>query len=92
MSTAMPLLYEVIDVWRRISATNVIRYRCFKNLSSGRHSVQSADFYQTPFNLEQVAALDRQFLELFAEQRPDERAGSFESIEAAIDAHMQDFS
>jgi hypothetical protein len=86
----MPL-YEAIDVWRRISPKRVTRYRCFKNLSSGRYSVQSADFYQMPFQPKQAANLDRQSAELIAEQSPDERAGSFESIEAAIEAHDRDF-
>jgi hypothetical protein len=60
-------------------------------VSSGKYSVQSADFYQVPFDPKQAADLDRQCAELMAEQPPDERAGSFESIEAAIEAHDQDF-
>jgi hypothetical protein len=87
----MPL-YEAIDVWRRLSPTRVTRYRCFRNVSSGRYSVQSADFYQMPLDSKQAADLERQYLELMAEQAPDERASSFESIEAAIEAHDRDFS
>jgi hypothetical protein len=44
-----------------------------------------------PFQPKQAANLDRQSAELIAEQSPDERAGSFESIEAAIEAHDRDF-
>ena len=87
----MPL-YQAIDVWRRLSQTRVARYRCFKNLSSGRYSIQNADFYQVPFDPKRYADLERQCVELIAEQTPDERAGSFESIEAAIEAHERDFS
>jgi len=67
-----------------------VRYRCFKNVSSGRYTVQSADFYHLPFDQEKAAELEQQFVELFAEQTPDDRAGSFESIEAAIEAHDRD--
>jgi hypothetical protein len=35
--------------------------------------------------------LKRQYVELIAEQPPDERAGGFKSIDAAIEAHDQDF-
>jgi hypothetical protein len=35
--------------------------------------------------------LERQHAELFAEQNPDEKAGSFESLDAAIEAHDKDF-
>ena len=87
----MPL-YQAIDVWRRISSTRVARYRCFKNVSSGKYSVQSVDFYQVPLDPKQAADLERQCVELIAEQPPDERAGSLESIATAIEAHDRDFS
>jgi hypothetical protein len=44
-----------------------------------------------PWDPKQVADLDRQYLELLAEQAPDERSGSFDSLEAAIAAHDRDF-
>lgn len=86
----MPL-YQAIDVWRRITLTRIVRYRCFKNVSSGTYSVQSADFYQLPLDSKKAADLERQCVELIAEQAPDDRAESFESIEAAIEAHDRDF-
>src|SRR5260370_32440096 len=82
----MPL-YQAIDVWRRTTPTRIVRYQCFKNVSSGRYTVQSADFYHLPYDQEKAAELELQFVELFAEQTPDDQAGSFESIEAAIQAH-----
>lgn len=45
-----------------------------------------------PFDAQQADRLERQYVELIAEQAPDERAGSFESIEAAIQAHDRDFT
>ena len=87
----MTPLYQAIDVWKKVSKTRVVRYRCFRNLSSGRFSVQSADFYGVPLDLKQVANLERQHAELFVEQGPDDRASSFDSLEAAIEAHDKDF-
>lgn len=84
-------LYEAITVWRRLSPERVVRYRCFREVSTGRYSVQSADFYKMPFASKQAADMEQQFLELLAEQAPHERGG-FESIEAAIQAHDRDFS
>jgi hypothetical protein len=83
-------LYETFDVWRRVSETELVRYRCFKAVSSGRYSVQSSDHYHMPWP-KQDAYLDRQYLELLAEQAPDERSGSFDSLEEAINAHDRDF-
>jgi hypothetical protein len=85
-------LYEAFDIWRKVSETEIRRYRCFKAVSSQRYSVQSADFYHMPLDQKQVADLDRQYLELFAEQAPDKRSGSFDSLEAAIAAHDRDFA
>ena len=86
----MPL-YQAFDVWKRISKTRAVRYRCFRDLSSGRFSVQSADFYGVPLDPKRVVDLDKQYVELFAEQDPDERGGRFDSVEAAIEAHDKDF-
>lgn len=76
-------LYKACDLWKRI--------RCFENLSTGYFSVQSADFYHIPLDPKQVVHLDRQYLELLAEQPPEERAGGFASLQAAVEAHDKDF-
>jgi len=85
-------LYQAIDVWKRVSARELVRYRCFRNLATNRYSVQSADFYRLPLDQTQVGNLEKQFYELLAEQAPDERAGSFESAEEAIAAHEREFA
>jgi len=87
----MEKLFEAIDVWKRLSQKELVRYRCFKNLSSHRYSVQSADFYQIPLDPKQAADQERQHLELLAEQPPDERAGSYVTLAKAIEAHDRDF-
>lgn len=85
-------LYQSFDMWKRISATQLVRYRCFQDLTSRRYSVQSGDFYRIPFDPKQATDSEKQHVELLAEQAPDERAGSFESIDAAIEAHDRDFN
>jgi hypothetical protein len=39
----------------------------------------------------QSANLERQHIELLIEQAPDERAGTYETLEAAIEAHEAEF-
>lgn len=84
-------LYKACDLWKRTSRSRVVRYRCFENLSTGYFSVQSADFYRIPLDPKQVVHLDNQYLELLAEQPPEERAGGFASLQAAVEAHDKDF-
>jgi hypothetical protein len=85
-------LYEAIDIWKRVSASEPVRYRCFRTLATNRYSVQSADFYTLPLEPARAQNLEQQFYELLAEQAPDERARSFGSIEEAIAAHDGDFA
>ena len=86
----MPL-YQAFDFWKRVSKSRVARYRCFRDLSSGSFSVQSADFYGIPPDPKQAANLEKQYVELFAEQDPTQRGGSFDSLEAAIESHDKEF-
>ena len=44
-----------------------------------------------PQNPAQSAQLERQHIELFVEQAPDERTGSHATLEAAIEAHEAEF-
>jgi hypothetical protein len=85
-------LYESVDVWKRVSKSELIRYRCFKNIATNKFSVQSADFYHVPPDSAQVANLEKQYLELLAEQAPDERSeAAFSSLAEAIEAHDREF-
>lgn len=84
-------MFKAIDVWRRISNSEAVRYRCFQCLHTGKYSVQSADFYRLPEDAVQSSHLERQHIELLIEQAPDERAGAYETLEAAIEAHEADF-
>jgi hypothetical protein len=92
MAEGVRLLFKTIDVLKRISDSEAVRYRCFQSLDTGKYSVQSADFYRLPRNPDESAQLERQHIELFIEQAPDERSGSYETLEAAIQAHEVEFS
>jgi hypothetical protein len=84
-------MFKVIDVWRRVDEHTAVHYRCYQSLTTGRYSVQSADFYRLPVDETQAAALYRQSVELFIEQAPDERSADFDTIEQAIAAHDGSF-
>jgi hypothetical protein len=84
-------LFQYIDVWKRVSEGKLVHYRCFQNLSTGKYSVQSADFHYDPPKPDQEAGLAEQFLRLFAEEAPDVRSGGFDSVELAIEHHDRDF-
>jgi hypothetical protein len=86
----MENLFRAFDVWRRADGY-AVRYRCFQLVDSGKFTVQSADFYRLPSSPEQVLSLDRQFLELFIEQGPDERSSTFATLEEAIAHHEREF-
>ena len=81
------MLYRAIDIYKR-AKNEVVRYRCFQVISSGRYCVQSADFYRPKVDL---AYLDAQYIHLLIEQAPDERSPTFPTIEEAIAHHDADF-
>lgn len=82
----MNSMFRAIDVWKRLDDSRAVRYRCFQSLQTGKYSVQSADYYQLPPDSNHVKYLDRQSVELFIERSPDERAGTHETLETAIEA------
>ena len=84
------MYFKLIDVWQRIDHQSVKRYRCFEVLPNNRYCVQSADFYTLPVNAKQMEELDRQFLELLAEQPPNERTSTYKTLEEAISQHQKD--
>ncbi len=68
-----------------------VRYVCLMNMATRKYSVQSVDFYYLPPSHEAIANHQKQFVELFCESDPGERAGAFDSLEEAIAAHHQNF-
>jgi hypothetical protein len=84
-------LFKAIDVWKRISDSEAVCYRCFQSLQTGRYCVQSADFHHLPENPIQSPHLEGQHIELFIQQAPDERTRAYETLEEAIEAHEAEF-
>jgi hypothetical protein len=84
-------LFEAIDVWQRQEHL-VVRYRCFKVLSTGKYCVQSRDCYSLPLDVVQLNYLDRQFLELLVEEAPNSRSDTYDSLEEAIRRHDLHFA
>jgi hypothetical protein len=85
-------LFRAIDVWQRVDDHSIKRYRCFQILPDNGYCVQSLDFYNLPHDTARAAFLDRQFLELFAEQSPDQRTPVFPTLEEAIQRHDRHFA
>lgn len=84
-------MFKAIDLWKRIDDTVAVRYRCFQRLTDGQFCVQSADYYHLPLNEEQVRILDKQFLELFIEESPDQRSSLHPTLEEAIAEYEIEF-
>ena len=88
----LDMLYQQIAVWKRRGDRTAVKYSCLMSLATGKYSVQSADFHHLPLTDQALGNFDRQFVELFCEQDPAERAGSFDSLEEAIAAHDRTFA
>jgi hypothetical protein len=80
-------MFKAIDVWKRVTDSEAVRYRCFQNIKTGKYSVQSADWYRLPQDAAQELEHERQHIELFIEQAPDKRSSAYDSLEIAIEAH-----
>jgi hypothetical protein len=85
------MLYQELLIWRRHGEKTAIRYVCLMNMATRKYSVQSVDFYRLPLSHESLTNFQKQFVQLFCESDPGERAGAFDSLEEAIAAHHQDF-
>jgi hypothetical protein len=79
--------FEAIDIWKRTSSGELVRYRCFRNLRTNKYAVQSSDIYSIPFDPKRTTFLEKQYLELLASASPDERDAGFDSLDEAIEAH-----
>ena len=84
-------LYEAVDVWRRFSEEELVRYRCFRVLPEGRYCVQSADHYHLPLAENLGRQDEEQFIKLLAKEAPDARGKTYDTIEEAIDMFEKDF-
>lgn len=85
-------MFKAIDIWKKIDDVTAVRYRCFQRITDGQFCVQSADYYHLPANENQVRTLDRQFLELFIEESPDQRSSLHRTLEEAIAQYELEFA
>ena len=86
------MLYQQLTIWKWENARTAIKYSCLRSLATGKYSVQSADFHRLPLSDQNLTSLAKQFVELFCECDPTERAGAYDSLEEAIAAHDRSFS
>jgi hypothetical protein len=82
-------LFEQINIWHRIDDSESVCYRCFRLLPDGGYCVQSADFFRP--NEIAIQDFDRQQVELFLDQSPDERSGLWSTLDEAIRKFQKDF-
>jgi len=62
------MLYQAINIWRKIDSNTAVNYVCLMCVSSKKFSVQNSDFYRLPFDAKQIAEFRAQFIELFARE------------------------
>jgi hypothetical protein len=85
------ILYQQIDVWKRLDGERLCRYRCLRLEPAGTYVVQSADFLSVPVDLAAVNMLDTQFHQLLAEEAPEVRGETYATLGEAIAAHDREF-
>ncbi|WP_434155710.1 hypothetical protein [Pseudomonas sp. JZ134] len=83
-------LLRYIPIWRR-NKNGIVLYRCFEIIGGNGFTVQSADHFTTESLPTRMPELEKQFLELLAEQSPEERFPLHPSIESAIAAFDAEF-
>lgn len=86
------MLYQRIDVCKRLAGDNeVVVYRCLHLLSGGGFVVQSADRVRLPLTESELGGHEARFWELFCEEAPEQRSGSFSTLEEAIRNFDEEF-
>jgi hypothetical protein len=85
-------MYRQINIFKRIDETNIVIFRCFERLDVNKFCVQSADYFSLPINDSQLKNSEKQLLELFIEEIPDNRSDLHHTIEEAVKHFINDFS
>lgn len=87
------MLYERVEVWKRLAEGSVVCFQCVKRLPDGMFAVQSADFFHPPASKVQAAGSHNQFAELMMEDDPSVRTELWRmSLEEAVAAHEEHFA
>lgn len=84
-------LYRAIDVWKQYDTNTIVIFRCFEIIGEGKFMVQSADFMTCNTMNSDIRLFEKQKIELFIEQPPENRSGVYPSLEEAIIAHNKEF-
>lgn len=84
-------LYRKVEIWKRGSSNEMVRFTCFERLADGKYCVQSADYFYLPVDNEQITNLNKQQIELFIEVEPSERSKFFKTVSEAVAAHELEF-
>ena len=85
-------LYFPIEAWVRLSSSRLVCYRGFRIFPGNVFSVQSADFFDVPTRAVDLETSREQFMELLAEEAPEERSPVFPTFEEAIADHRRRFA
>lgn len=87
------MIYLTYDVWKRLPAGRLARYRCFQVRPGGGFCVQSKDFFEVgSLSVSKFSEHERQFLELLSEEAPDSRSTVYATLEEAIANHDEEFA
>ena len=84
-------MYEKLEIFKRVSDVEIIRYFCLRNIVNDTYGVQSVDHLNTPIDEISVGQLDSQFFELLLEELPEQRTEFFSTLKEAISNFEVDF-
>lgn len=87
-----PILYERVEVWKRVRVNLVIRFQCLRCLTDGLFAVQSADLLRAATYKADLQASDQKFVELLLGENPADRCAWFSSVSEAVSAHEREFA
>lgn len=85
-------MYKIHFIWKAVESNCLARYVCLENLENNKFSVHNVDFFNKPFDKDDIQKADVNFLELFLDVNPTERCAWHDSLISAINSHEEDFS
>lgn len=85
-------LFEEVIVWAKTIDGRLVKYRCFKDISTNLYAVQSSDYFDSDSEQKQLSESEQQAIELFIEESPETRCTWHNSLTEAIKEHEKIFS
>jgi hypothetical protein len=84
-------MYRRHDIWHRVNDDEVVCYRCFEDLETGRFFVQNKDFFRRSGNLTaQVQQAEARLVDLIG--RDIRERATFPTLLEAIEAHENNWA